>query len=308
MMNIKLKKDIKMAFNIINDNTFFSHCIYKKYSVIPIRGTENSRELFSQFNCSFEKTLMVAGSGDQVLEAIFYGAKMIDTFDINCLAKYGCNLKFAAIKALEYEEYISFYCDKFPDYLYYKVRDFLDTDSCYFWDHIFDYAYNFDIYENLFDVDNHRKIITSFFSVNLRDDYYKIKDNLINSTISFTNCNLRNIADYFSSKDNYNFIYLSNIYYYLNQSYEEYSKLMLNSIMPLLKNGGEALIHYLYGAGIDELKSSLYSIFDDLFFQEFLDLPIRELETFMPLEKHLVECSGYGSPYGNRDVGLSLRK
>lgn len=67
-------------------------CIYKKNSRIPIKGTENFKELYKKISY-FNNSLMVTGSGNQILEAIFFGAYKIQAFDINRLAKYGCALK-----------------------------------------------------------------------------------------------------------------------------------------------------------------------------------------------------------------------
>ncbi len=46
-------------------------CIYKKNSRIPIKGTENFKELYKKISY-FNNSLMVTGSGNQILEAIFF--------------------------------------------------------------------------------------------------------------------------------------------------------------------------------------------------------------------------------------------
>lgn len=121
MYDIELKKDVQKAVAIISDNSKCSNCIYKEHSVIPIKGTENVKELFQKVDNSFQDCLMVTGSGDQILEAILHGAKNITSFDINRLAPYGLELKWAAIQALSYEEFLSFYQNKFPIYFYNKI-------------------------------------------------------------------------------------------------------------------------------------------------------------------------------------------
>lgn len=194
MVNNSLKKDINNAISIIEDNSKCSNCTYKKYSVIPIKGTENVKELFQQIDNSFEKSLIVTGSGDQILEAILHGAKHINSFDLNLLTKYGTELKYAAIKALEYEEFVRFYTKKFELNLYDKVRNFLNSDILLFWDSIFDFTYHFTIYDNLFDVDNHGDIIDCNFSIYNKKSYYKIKEKLLKSLITFTHCSLEKLS------------------------------------------------------------------------------------------------------------------
>ena len=123
MKNLQVEKDIYVAKKIILHTKKYEK--YKKYSVIPIRGTENIKELFSKISNTFQFILIVTGSGDQVLEAILHGAKNITCFDINFLAKYGCELKLASVQALDYEEFISFYKGEFSFSLFQKIVPFL---------------------------------------------------------------------------------------------------------------------------------------------------------------------------------------
>ena len=306
MLNLSVKRDIKEAKGIINDSDKTKRFRYLKYSVIPIRGTENSRELFSQLECSFDKSLMVAGSGDQILEAIFNGAKEIYSFDINKLTKYGNDLKFAAIAALDYEEYISFYVDLFPDELYYKVRDFLNGDSLIFWDSIFNYCSNLVIFDRLFDTDHHSKITNSCFSVNLKESFYKIKEQIFKVSIIFTRCNLENISYQYLSSQQYDFIYLSNIYYYLHKNPKEFSKLIKKSILPLLNKNGEALIHYLYGAG--DVSGILEFMNGILCTDNGEQLSRKELHKYLNLTEYITEATRYGRPISDKDLVLSLKK
>ncbi len=106
MVKFDFKRDLLHAKNVILKNDEQA-CIYKKYCRIPIKGTENVKELFKKM-FDFNTILIVTGSGDQILEAILLGASRVQAFDINKLAKYGCVLKIASIKALEYDEFVDF--------------------------------------------------------------------------------------------------------------------------------------------------------------------------------------------------------
>ena len=111
------------------------------------------------------------------LEAILHGAKNITSFDINRLAPYGLELKWAAIQALSYEEFLSFYQNKFPLYFYNKIRLFLKENYLYFWGSLFDFTFPDTIYENLFDVENHGEYLflqENNFSLYSKKTYYQI--------------------------------------------------------------------------------------------------------------------------------------
>lgn len=306
----QLKKDITMATNIINDNSEFNNCNYKKYSVIPIRGTENIKEVFAKMESSFEISCMVTGSGDQLLEAILHGAKVIYSFDINTLAKYGSALKFAAIEALEYEEFYDFYNKMFPFQLYKKVRECLKDNFLKFWDTIFENSYNFDIYHSLFDTSNHRDLFRFGFSIYLKDEYYQIKDKISKVKIYYETCNLMNLHDNSKLVNDYDFFYLSNIFYYIKQSPKQFSEFLLKDIEPLLKKGGEILFHYMYGVNT-ELSGFLFKDYDEK------KSVIENFDKYLGIQKYFVKCSGYGGGYGiensglllgEQDVALSLKK
>ncbi|MDQ6986024.1 MAG: DUF3419 family protein [Candidatus Dojkabacteria bacterium] len=55
------------------------------------------------------KVAMVASSGDSILEAIAEGVSEIDAFDVSQLALEYMNLKIAAVKYLEYEQYVEIF-------------------------------------------------------------------------------------------------------------------------------------------------------------------------------------------------------
>lgn len=306
MCNVQLKRDINEALAIISskDKRF-----YTQYSEIPIRATENVKDLFENVDDSFEKSLIVTGSGDQSLEAVLYGAKEIDSFDINSLAKYGSALKFAAVEALDYKEFCDFYKKMFPLQLYKRVREFLRDDYLIFWDILFDFSYNFDIYHTLFDSNDHKSIIGKDISVYFKNKYYKIKDNLSKTKIQYQTFNLLDIHSNFCNPSSYNFIYLSNIFYYIRRSPKQFSKFLMKNIYPLLKENGEVFFHYLYGVHGDGVSGE----FSDLIAMLFSDMSedqesIEEFYKYLDVNEYLVEASGYGRSFREKDVALSLKR
>lgn len=307
MCNPELKQDISMATNIIHDNSNYKDK-YIRHCVIPARGTENATELFSKIDNSFKKCLIVTGSGDQSLEAILYGATEIHSFDINALAKYGSALKFASIEALDYAEFCVFYTKMFPIQLYKKVRDFLKGDFLIFWDCIFDYAYNFDIYHSLFNADVHGDLIKFGFSMyESKKAYSKIKDRLGKVAITYATCNLLDVCSHFKEVNFYDFIYLSNIFYYIHQTPEQFSDFILNKLFPILKENGEIFFHYLYSV-YGRSDAIFRSLLDDVFYgnQDIKD--IEEFGKYLNMKKYIIERSGYGFGYKDKDVALSLKR
>ncbi len=306
MTNLQVEKDIHFAKRIVLQTKKYEK--YRKYSVVPIRGTENIQELFSKIKNTFQFILMVTASGDQILEAVLHGAKNITCFDINRLAKYGCELKVAAVLALKYDEFISFYKGNFSFSLFQKIVPFLKGDSLYFWSQLFNTINGFDIYTRLFDSRYHMSIelTTTKCSVYSEKEYYVIKENLKNVTISYIDSNVLNIIKNEKVKNQkYNLIYLSNIFYYLGKSEKYCSGFIKEKLLPLLKENGEVFIHYLYGQGGSKINCTSFSDFMWLEYnQEILD----RFEELLPITKYYVTCTGYGNPIGDKDVVLSLKR
>lgn len=303
----QIEKDIVWAKKIILNYKKYLKC-YQKYCAIPIKGTENVKELFKKINYFFEVLLMVTGSGDQLLEAVLYGAKDITCFDINILAKYGCQLKVAAVMALSYDEFIYFYTRGFSYELFKKVKDYLDGDALFFWNDLFTEIDHYDIHTYLFDSKLHRTngLVDTNFSIYSEEEYNKIKTNLKLVKITYIDTNLLVLPNNKEvQKQKYDMAYLSNIYYYLGKSEKFYSRFLLEKIVPLLKENREVFIHYLYGQGG---KTHFSTSFSDILWSSYNQSTIEQLEKYMNLNKYFVANSGYGNPVGNKDVVLSLKR
>ena len=85
----------------------FIYC--EPYSRIYTFTTENINGYIKYFNLKNKSLLTVGLSGDQLLNAYYYGARDITLFDINPYAKYYVYLKVAAILSLTYDEFQSFF-------------------------------------------------------------------------------------------------------------------------------------------------------------------------------------------------------
>ena len=79
------------------------------YAPMYIYGTEMMSNYYSKINIKNKTILTIAGSGDQIINAYFFGAKTVIGFDLNKLAKYMIDLKITAIKILDYNEFLKFF-------------------------------------------------------------------------------------------------------------------------------------------------------------------------------------------------------
>ena len=107
-------KAIKKAL-LVRDQTkdravFFHECdrVYK--------GTnENIKSMpYQDALRAKNEILSVIGSGDQILNSIFLDVKNIDAYDISVFTNYFLKLKMAAIKTLDYFDYLDFFYGDHP--------------------------------------------------------------------------------------------------------------------------------------------------------------------------------------------------
>lgn len=145
-MNSAVITDIREAIALVNER-YFSYGTpdvnYGKYSQVFCFSNEDMVGYYDRLNLRGKKVLTVAGSGDQAINAILYGAKEVHCFDINRLTKYEIALKKAAILSLYLESLISFFpLDCNHDYLQRRmfnenVVSALRGDNALFWDTLF---------------------------------------------------------------------------------------------------------------------------------------------------------------------------
>lgn len=139
----EVKKDFEMAQNLIEGNRYdWFGSVFNSYSTIyPSTNERISSRLYKSLLKGKEKILSVIGSGDQILNSILLGSKDITGFDISRFTGYYLKLKIAALKTLNYKEYISFFeCDnknRFSKKLYDRIINVLERDTEYFWSNIF---------------------------------------------------------------------------------------------------------------------------------------------------------------------------
>ncbi|MFH0970048.1 MAG: DUF3419 family protein [Candidatus Diapherotrites archaeon] len=80
-----------------------------KFSPMYVYATEMVGSYFAIMHLSGKKVLTISGSGDQVLNAIFLGAREVIGFDLNYYSENILRLKIAAIRTLSRESFLSFF-------------------------------------------------------------------------------------------------------------------------------------------------------------------------------------------------------
>lgn len=97
-----------------------------------VYATEMVAHYYKRIGLKGKRVLTVTGSGDQVANALFYGASEVTGFDINRNALFMTELKLAAIRALSYSEFFEYFSQKkdgFNRAFYSEIRPLL-SKSC----------------------------------------------------------------------------------------------------------------------------------------------------------------------------------
>jgi len=207
-------------------------------------SNERLRNLFSSFDLKGKRIATVGSSGDQALYAIFCGCKNIDLIDQNPFTKVWVDLKVAAIKALDHDEFVCFanntcrmFTKKEFSWMYRKISHFLPPKSQRFWDEIF-----LNVPENQYMLDNLFFCDFSPYRCEFYDkakDYLKLKHLLFESDfkINFIMAELNEFPQKLHGK--YDLILLSNIVSYChNQKQTEFCEIVKILYDNFLNAGG----------------------------------------------------------------------
>jgi len=113
-----------------------------------IYATEMVGSYYSILDIKNKKILTVCGSGDQVLNAYFLGAKKVVGFDLNKRSELITLLKISALRELSYGEFLKFFGERGSnsslDYgLYKKIQKKLSKKALRFFDTLYK-KYGFD--------------------------------------------------------------------------------------------------------------------------------------------------------------------
>ena len=209
--------------------------------------TENLSGYLVEFDVKGKNVLTVTSSGDQLINLCLLGASNVDCFDSNRNAYYMTSLKIAAIKALSYEEFLTYFssCEregvekissdgilgtidmpvefgKNPNYLsfelYTKIRPFLDSNSSLFFDKLYEefkkQGMQLKESKEIFHKSSKQSAIKNNLYLANEFNYYLVRQKIDNIKYNFYTLDIFEI-DKLPSK--YDVVMLSNIYDYITK-------------------------------------------------------------------------------------------
>lgn len=112
-------------------------------SPMYIYATEMVSDYYSRLDMKNKRVLSIIGSGDQIINAYYFGAKEVVGFDINKRAVFMLELKVSAIINLTYGEFIEFFGKDMRSgnlnyILYNKLKKDLSVKAQKFFDKIYE--------------------------------------------------------------------------------------------------------------------------------------------------------------------------
>lgn len=238
------------------------------------KWTNEFFDIYPKNDLENKKVLTVTGSGDHALDAIYKGAKEIDSIDINIFAKYVSALKIAMIKSFDFTTFSEKY-EAFTNQTIYNcysimktidnISPYLSKEELLFWT-IFTKQINVQKNENgLFYNDF---FIHDIFSLKENNNwfnesnYYDLKEKLSDVKIKYYDSDITHIKSVLDGKI-YDFIYLSNILDKIKVDNDLRYEL-INNILSILNNNGSI---YSYHFNVDENIWDLYE-------EKYVDLDI----------------------------------
>ena len=226
-------------------------------------SNEDMERLFKMLDVKGKSVLTVGSSGDQVLNAVYYGAKDVTLLDANIYTLPVIELKMAGIKNLEYDEFIRFWRVEegnesiIDSNIYAKISHDLSDESKMFWDTIMlekgNVGDNEHLLSNLFSFSSFkcRKNgkgesfpVFAYGSEFYRDvDRYNVlKSRLATCPISYKEADILDAHMVLTQK--YDVMLLSNIYDYMTGYVKDYCKAINVLERDFLNDGGKIQLHY----------------------------------------------------------------
>ncbi len=211
-------------------------------SRIYVYATEMVSSYYSLLDLKNKKVLTIIGSGDQILNAYFYGAESVTGFDINTRSPFFVDLKIQAIKNLDYGVFLGFFGDTHANgnldhNTYLKFRNSLQDNTKTFFDKIYGEATGGNIVKSEYFRDR------AFLKPNIsdinaylinEDSYLKMRRILLDVGPQYIVGNIIDIAPSFLT-ENYDVINMSNVFNYFVGRKDERTADMLDLLKVLYK-------------------------------------------------------------------------
>ena len=213
-------------------------------SPMYIYATEMVSDYYAALDIRGKKVLSIVGSGDQIINAYYFGAKEVIGFDINKRAEFILELKIEAVKNLAYLDFLNFFGKEMGegtfDYCFYKTfKNSLSPKTRRFFDQIYQ-EFNEDgcklIKSDYFRQRSMIKAGAKDVNIYLKNqaNYLKCRKILQKVNLKFVKLDINNISASQKIKGKFDLINLSNVLNYLTASTEE--KDLLKILVMTMKN------------------------------------------------------------------------
>lgn len=262
---MELDKHIKKSIDKLISDGIHQSGDFNSYGPMYLGTNESFRGMMPRdIKLTGAHVLSVTSSGDIPLEFARSGAKVVDCFDINHFAKYMMQLKIAALRSLEQNEYQYFF-SKHKSLLHitlyrHKIRHFLGREAMLFWDYIYEVALEkrgtqsvgcYIAHSGLFEsmIPEYRRL-SEQDSYLRPDNYEKLKTIIKNKSCKFNYID-DSIVDVSSDlkRSDYQVIYLSNIAEYIPnptiKNLKNFRLFIEETLEPHLLEDGVMVVAYL---------------------------------------------------------------
>lgn len=226
---VDVEKDLHDAYELIAQEDYIPGLPYSLVSPI-YKGTNENMNCNGYIDAlsNNRRTLSVIGSGEQILNALYYDSMNIDAFDISRFPEYYLKLRIGAIKALNYHAYLDFFytTDSFDQEKFDRVMKELDSETRYFWESANNKAKGSRrlFKSHLFSVkhpDSNDAVMRNPYLVD-EEAYNNLKRKIGNSNINYYNETIYTLAPRLDTP--YDFVNLSNIAEYSYQHFKDLPK------------------------------------------------------------------------------------
>ncbi|MBQ4584280.1 MAG: hypothetical protein IJA94_05290 [Bacilli bacterium] len=251
---------------------------YSEYGRSYHFTNEHLIELYNQIDfTNYHTALSVLSSGDHVFNMIYNGMEQVDTFDSSRLTEYyALGIKKTAIEQLNYQEFLTLFSNSLLRNdnelaLEKYVLSCTPKEYKFFWGSFLEAQRNLgEENPTIFTLCRDVGIIRgNNLYIQREKDYNKLKENLKHAEITYTNADIRDLPELFSS---YDIIALSNIISVLDSYVEP------GIIHNMIKSIYESNLNK-YGQMIYDYKFKEDVIIDDEYFNAINYAPklIRKL-------------------------------
>lgn len=249
-----LSREIKMAFDIINDGLYIKDADMNKINSF---SAEEST-IYTGENMRYKSFVTDGSSIDQIFNVELNDCKDITLIDSCPFKKYYYYLKVAALLELNHIQFLKFLCNEknsinesFLDRQYFeKIKPILlklNYESYIFWSALYDRVNPREISSLFNKGEGSLKIQFANKYLNNPGNYQLIREKVQHIKPKFINDNILNIEKY-RNPQNIDFINICNILSYINGSDFKKQEFIqfINSLKRKISDEGKMVLHYGY--------------------------------------------------------------